>query len=254
LKIRSIAVNTFRETIRDRILYSLLAFAIIMIGLSYFLAGLSLGDFDRIIINFGLACVHIFGAVIAIFIGITLVNKEVEKRTIYSIVSKPVSRFKFLVGKFSGLAITLLVTTVAMVSGLVITLFLQSGAFHLDLFTVAIFIYLELLLLTAIAILFSSFSSPTLSSIITLFLFFIGHLSPSLKYFGERADSGMMKPILLFLYYTLPNLENFNLKNMAVYGVSVDFHHVLFVGAYFCVYVIVVLLIARTIFSRRDFK
>ncbi len=254
MKIASIALNTFRETIRDRILYSLFAFAAIMIGLSYFLAELSVGDFERIVINFGLTCVHLFGVVIAIFIGITLVSKEVEKRTIYSIVSKPVSRFEFLVGKFSGLALTLLATTSAMTAGLIGIVYLQSGNVHFGLIIVSSFIYMELLLLTALAILFSSFSTPTLSSIFSLFLFFIGHFSTSLKNFGEHAVSWFASGGLLSLYYLLPNFENFNLKNLVLYGLKLDGKYLLFVFSYFLVYLALILFIANVIFSRRDFK
>lgn len=254
MKIGTIALNTFRETIRDRILYSLLIFAIILIGLSYFIAELSLGDFERIVINVGLACVHIVGAIIAIFVGITLVSKEVEKKTIYAIVSKPVSRFEFLVGKFSGLSITLFFTILAMTAGLFLVTFVQSGNLRIDLLFVFLMIYLELLVLTAVAMLFSSFSTPTLSAIFTLSIFFIGHFSPDLKYFGERAKTPLAKYFSLGMYYVLPNLENFNFKNAAVYGVQVDGGRVLYVFLYFFLYLCFLILIANFIFSRRDFK
>ncbi len=254
MKVRTIAVNTFKETIRDRILYSLLVFAIIMIGLSYFLAELSLGDFERVVINFGLSCVHIFGVLISVFIGITLVSKEVEKRTIYAIVSKPVSRIEFLMGKFFGLSITLLVTNIAMTVGLLLTAYVQSGNMNTTILFVSGMIYLELMLLTAVAILFSSFTTPTLSAIFTLSVFFIGHLSPGLKYFGEKSKSMVAKYFSLGLYYILPNLENFNFKNTAVYGVSIKGVSLVFIFFYFLSYLALILLISNWLFSRRDFK
>jgi ABC-type transport system involved in multi-copper enzyme maturation permease subunit len=254
VRVGTIAVNTFRETIRDRILYSLLMFAILLIGLSYFIAELSLGDFERVVINVGLACVHFFGAIIAIFVGITLVSKEVEKKTIYAIVSKPVSRFEFLIGKFSGLSVTIFLTNLAMTAGLLLTTFVQSGNIRIELLFVSLMIYLELLILTAVAMLFSSFTTTTLSAIFTLSIFFIGHLSPDLKYFGERANTLIGKYLPLGVYYILPNLENFNFKNVAVYGVHIDAGKISFVFLYFFFYLFLIILIANFIFSKRDFK
>ncbi|RMG57203.1 MAG: ABC transporter permease [Deltaproteobacteria bacterium] len=254
MQVKTIALNTFRETIRDRILYSLLVFAVLMIGLSYFLSELSVGDFERIVINFGLACVHVFGAIISIFIGITLVSKEVEKRTIYSLISKPVSRFQFLLGKFLGLSLTVFVTTLLMSVVSVLIVYLQSGNFRAELFPVAGAIYLELLLLIAASIFFSSFTTPTLSAIFSLSLFLIGHLSPQLRFFGMKAKSAFLKGAALATYYLLPNLENFNLKNVVLYGVKVDGGRVLLMFGYFALYFAILMTLSWVIFSRRDFK
>jgi len=254
MQIKTIALNTFRETIRDRILYSLLVFAVLMIGLSYFLSELSVGDFERIVIDFGLTCVHIFGAIISIFIGITLVSKEIEKKTIYSIVSKPVSRIEFVLGKFLGLSLTVLVTTFLMSLFSFIVVLLQSGNMRFSLFFVSGMIYLELLLLIAIAILFSSFTTPTLSAIFALSFFFLGHLSPQLKFFGMKAKSNFLKYAALSIYYLLPNLENFNFKNSVLYGISFDFFHLMYVVVYWLVEICLLILITNIIFRRRDFK
>jgi ABC-type transport system involved in multi-copper enzyme maturation permease subunit len=252
MRIRTIAHNTFKETIRDRILYSLVIFAMIMIGLSYFLAELSVGDFERIVINFGLTCVLIFGAIIAIFIGITLVSKEVEKKTIYSIISKPVSRFEFILGKFFGLSVTLLVTTVSMTVGLVVTAYIQSGNFHSTLFLVSFMIYLELLILIAVSIMFSSFTTPTLSAIFTLSVFFIGHMSNGLKYFSEKTKVSGLKVTAKLIYYVIPNLENFNLRNTAVYGTGISVEEIGYKIVYFLAYVGLLILFSHLIFSRRN--
>lgn len=254
MRVRTIAVNTFKETVRDRILYSLLIFAIVMIGVSYFIAELSVGDFERIVINFGISFVHIFGALIAIFIGISLVSKEIEKKTIYSIISKPISRFEFLIGKFTGLAITLFVTNLAMTLGLFLTTLLQSGSFKTEILFVSMMIYLELLLLTGVAIFFSTITTPTLSGIFTLSVFLIGHVSPQLKYFAGESQSTPAKLIALTMYYLLPNLENFNFKDQAIYGVDISPSRLVFVIGYFLAYVLLLLLVSNKVFSSRDFK
>ena len=128
MKVLSIALNTFRENLRDKLLYNLLVFALLMIGSSLLLMRLTLGEFHRLLLNVGLGSINIFGVLIAIFVGIGLVNKEIEKKTIYTIVSKPVARYQFLIGKYLGLTMTLFVNTVIMAGGLLLVLFAQECA------------------------------------------------------------------------------------------------------------------------------
>ncbi|MFO0775795.1 MAG: ABC transporter permease [Nitrospiraceae bacterium] len=254
MRILSIALNTFRENLREKLLYNLLIFALLMIGSSILISRLTLGDFDRLILDIGLASINIFGVLIAIFVGIGLVSKEIEKKTIYTIVSKPVPRYEFLVGKFCGLAITLFVNTCVMVVGLLGVLWFMHVAVEPILFQSLSLIYLECLVVTAVALLFSTFSSATLSAIFTLAIFVIGHLSGDLRLFGKKFMGDAGQGFLNALYYTLPNLERFNLKGHVI-------HHLPFSGtdmaltlAYGLTYSALLLLVASLIFQKRDFQ
>ncbi len=254
MRIQAIAVNTFREAIRDKILYSLLFFALIMIGASLLLGKLALGEYTKIIMDVGLAAISLFGTLIAIFVGITLVNKEIEKRTVYTVVSKPIRRWEFIVGKYLGLALTLFVEVVVMSIGFFLMVIYAGGSFPSILFVAIGLIYIELLFLTAIAVFFSSFSTPTLSGLFTLSAYIIGHLTEDIKRFGEESESAMVKSASEFLYYLLPNLENFNIKNQAVHGVAIGGGEVALVIVYGVIYISLILFASTVIFQGRDFK
>jgi ABC-type transport system involved in multi-copper enzyme maturation permease subunit len=166
-----VAIHTFREAVRDRVLYNLIVFALMMIGASILVGEISIGIDRLVIINLGLSAISIFGLVMAIFIGVGLVYKEMEKRTLYSLLAKPVRRWEFLVGKFGGLLLTLVVNTWFMTLGLAVALFYVSGQFlraDVTILVAIYFILLELALVTAFALFFSCFSSPMLSTLFTL--------------------------------------------------------------------------------------
>jgi len=253
-RILSVAVNTFRETIRNKILYAILAFALLVIALSWFLADLSVGDLARIIADVGLACIHVFGVVTAVFLGITLVSHEVERKTVYLILSRPVARWEFVVGKAAGLCGTLLLTTLVMA----VTLFLVHTGYRQSpepgILIASAGIYMELVLLTCLASLFSSFTTPVLSAIFTLSMFLIGHVSRDLLVFGKRAASGALRAVSAVLFYLLPNLENFNWKNEVVYGGARAVSVIPLAAGYLLAYSAAVLILACLIFSRKDFK
>ena len=219
-RILSIGLNTFRETLREKLLYNLLIFALLMIGSSMLLSRLTLGDANRLILDLGLASINLFGVIIAIFVGIGLVSKEIDKKTIYTIVSKPVPRYEFLLGKYVGLGITLLTNTAIMVVGLLSVLQIMQVPIELVLFKSLLLIFIELLVVTAVALLFSTFTSSTLSAIFTLAVYVIGHLSGDLKALGEKLD-GVSQGVLTTLYYVMPNLERFNLKGHVIHQLNV---------------------------------
>lgn len=254
MKVLAIAINTFKETIRDKILYNLLFFALLMIGSSYLLSELSLTDHQKIIVDVGLAAISIFGVMMSIFIGIGLVSKEIEKKTVYTIIAKPISRHQFLIGKYFGLLITLLLNMVIMTFGQLIMMYLNKAPINLIYFQAVFFIFIELSFITAIAILFSTFTTATLSAILTLFLFIIGHLTKYLEYFVKRSKSDFIKGFFKVLYYFLPNLENFNLKSYVTYNISIEPSYFFFAILYGVLYISAILTLAIIIFSRRDFK
>ncbi len=253
-RILHVSLNTFRETVRNKILYAILAFALLLIGLSYFVADLSLGDFARIIANAGLACIHIFGVIMAVFLGITLVSHEVERKTVYIILSKPVRRWEFIVGKALGLCLTLALTT----SVMAVTLFLvhagYGGVPEPGILVASTGIWFELILITCLATFFSTFTTPVLSAIFTLSLFLIGHISGDLLAFGGRAASPVARWVSRVLYFVLPNLEIFNWKNEVAYGGTRSLPLLAGTIGYFLSYCAAVLFAACLLFSRKDFK
>jgi len=253
MKVLSIALNTFRENLRDKLLYNLLVFALLMIGSSLLLMRLTLGEFHRLLLDVGLASINIFGVLIAIFVGIGLVNKEIEKKTIYTIVSKPVARYQFLVGKYLGLTLTLLVNTLVMAGGLLLVLVAQDVPIESMLFKALGLIFIEFMVITAVALLCSTFTSATLSAIFTLATYVIGHLTADLKTFGEKVDEGM-RAVVTGLYYILPNLERFNLKGNVIHHIEVSGTDLLLIVAYGLTYVAFLLISASLIFQRRDFR
>lgn len=250
----SIAANTFRETIRNKILYGILAFALFVIGLTWFLAGLSVGEMTRIIADVGLASIHVFGIVMAVFLGISLVSREMERKTVYVVLSKPVRRWEFVTGKAAGLAGTLALMVLAMSA----TLFAIHGAYggsaEPGIFVASAGIYMELFLLVCLASLFSSFTTPVLSAIFTLSLVLIGHISGQLLVFGERSPSAWLRWAGRVLYFVLPNLEIFNWKNQVVYGEARSVALVAGAAGYLASYCGAVLFAASLIFGRKDLK
>lgn len=254
MKVIIIALNTFKEAIRDRILYTILAFALALIGGSVVLANLSVGGEEKIIKDLGLASLLIFGTLIAIFIGIGLVYKELDKRTIYTLIAKPIHRYEFILGKYLGLLITLFVNVSVMALGLFLLVSLLEGFFHVGLLYAVLLIFVELSVITAVAILFSSFTTPTLSAIFTLAVFVIGHLSRDLKEFAAQFGGPTLKAVVFTLYYLLPNLSNFNIKDQAVHGVPVPLSFIGLSILYGTFYLSALLLLTMLIFQRRDFK
>ncbi len=253
MKVISIALNTFRENLRDKLLYNLLVFALLMIGSSVILSKLTLGEFHRLILDLGLGSINFFGVLIAIFVGIGLVNKEIEKKTIYTIVSKPVARYEFLLGKYLGLTVTLLVNTVVMTLGFLVVLYFQAVPIDGLLFQALGMIFVEFMVITAMALLFSTFTSATLSAIFTLAMYVIGHLTADLKVFGEKMDD-VGKGLLNGLYYVLPNLERFNLKGHVTHHIEVPAMDLAMIAVYGILYSVFLLMVASIIFQRRDFR
>jgi ABC-type transport system involved in multi-copper enzyme maturation permease subunit len=248
-----IGLNTFRENLREKLLYNLVIFALLIIGSSILLQRLSLGDTNRLFLDLGLASINIFGVLIAIFIGIGLVSKEIDKKTIYTIISKPVSRHEFLLGKYFGLSITLFVNTLIMLAGFLLVLLYMDVPIGLLLFKAVFLIFLELMVITAVALLFSTFTTPTLSAIFTLAIYVIGHLTGDLKVLGAKLE-GAGRMFLTSLYYIIPNLENFNIKGRVIHHIEISGAELTLVIAYGLLYTTLLILLAGVIFQRRDFR
>lgn len=249
-----IALNTFKENLRDKILFNLVVFGLMLIGSSVLLGSLTIGEQAKLMKDLGLASINIFGVLIAVFVGIGLVSKEIEKRTIYSIIAKPIPRYQFILGRYSGLALTLSVNIAIMAVGFALVLLLGNVSLDIGLMKAIGLIFLELLLIVAVAIMFSTFTTPTLSATFTLAIYVIGHLTGDLKAFGDKLENPLLSGVLNVLYYALPNLAHFNVKSEAAHGIPISWNYLLVTVSYGVVYAASVMVAACMIFQRRDFK
>src|SRR5712691_11841415 len=263
----AIAINVFRESVRDKVLYNLVLFAILMIAASYLLGQLTAGQDVKIIKDLGLSAMSVFGLFIAVFIGIGLVSKEVERRSVYSILPKPIHRYQLVLGKYAGLALTLAVNmaimTLAFYAVLLYTAWgidpvvqraWDAPALDPALLKAIGLILIELLLVTAIALFFSTFSTPILSAALAFGLFIVGHFSTDLKNFDQVIDSPAAVRLAQGLYWVLPNLGQFDVKSQVVHGQPVPAGYVALTAGYAALYTAMLLTLAVLVFSRRDFK
>ena len=253
-RVWTIGQNTMREAIRNKLLYTLLFFAIVMIGTGVVVGSISYVEGSRILQDVGLASIRLFSTGIAIFVGVGLIHNEVYRRTIYTILSKPVSRAEFLVGKFVGLVMTIWLQ-LAIMSVAFIIVSLSSGA-PIDSGHLAALGLLaaELAVVVAIATLFSAFTTPMLASLFTLGIYMMGHLSRDLLQIGARSDSPSMRNMTRVLYEVLPDLESFNLSVQAVHQLPITNAEVVLPALYAIGYIAALLFAATLIFERRDFK
>lgn len=252
-----VAVNTFREAVRDRVLYNLVFFALLMIGAAILVGQISIGIERLVIVNLGLSAISVIGLVMAIFIGVGLVYKEMEKRTLYSLLAKPIRRWEFLVGKYAGLVLTLVINTLFMTVGLAAALFYVGRPFLRSDGSILIAIYfilLSLALVTAIALFFSCFSSPMLSTLFTLGIYIAGMFAGEIRDFGALTKSPFLKAASTVLYYLLPNFHNFNSIAAAAHGERIPLALVWQDTLYASMYIILLLLASSAVFSRRNLK
>jgi ABC-type transport system involved in multi-copper enzyme maturation permease subunit len=262
--IKTIAVNAFKEAIRDKILYGLLIFTSVVIAASVLLGQLTIGQDQRVIKDIGLASMSLFGVLIATFVGTSLVHKEIRKKTIYNIISKPIHRYEFILGKYCGLLLTVFVNLVIMTIVLFMVLavhkvlaaeFLYNyeAIGYAPLLKAVALIFFELMLVTSIAILFSTISTPTLSVLFTLAIYVIGHLTVDIKQVGAASENGLVKGLCSLCYYLLPNLENFNIRAEMVRNLSVSARFILYAIIYGVFYIVAVLLISILSMERKEF-
>ncbi len=221
-RIWALAKNTYREAIRDKLLYNLLLFAGLMIGSSIVLAGLHIGDESRIYRDVGLSTIAFFGVLIAIFVGIGLVYREISQRTVYTILAKPVRRWEFIAGKYVGL-LTLLALEVGLMTACFLGLLLfKGGQVDIELLWGIGFIFAELVLVTAVAMFFTSFTTPYLAGMFTVALWIMGHLLGDLRAFGSKSEMASVKAITEALYWSLPNLDRLDFKADASAGNAIE--------------------------------
>ena len=263
----AIAVNVFRESVRDKVLYNLLLFAVVIMAGSYLIGQLTAGQDVKIIKDLGLAATQIFGLFIAIFIGIGLVSKEVERGSIDSVLAKPIERYHLILGKYLGLTLTLALNVAIMAAALYAVLtYVRWGidpaierawdapALDARLLQAVLLILVELLVVTAIALVFSTFSTPLLSAALTLALVVVGHFSGDLRNVQDVVKSSAAQWAARGVYWVVPNLAQFDVKAQVVHGQTVPAGYLALTIAYAALYVAMLIALASLVFSRRDFK
>ena len=253
-RIWAIVENTFKESLRQRILLLLIIFSILLIMISIFLEPFALGESPKLLRDFGLATSSLFGIFVVIIIGSTLIHKDIEKRTIYTVISKPVTRGEIILGKFLGLFLLIAVLEVSMTVIHQLVILIYEGHLDLPLITAVPFALLEVMVLSGILLLLSSYSSPALSSIMGIIFYVVGHAAPDLKVFASQAQSGLLKYLAYGFYYILPNLENFNFRLELVHKLPMYADQMVFSICYGLAYTIFLLYCAIIVFERREFK
>ena len=252
-----VALNTFREAVRDRVLYNLVFFALLMMAAAIAVGQISIGIEQTVIVSLGLSAISVIGLLISVFIGVALVSKEMDKRTLYALLAKPVRRWEFLLGKFAGLVLTLAVNTAAMALGLLLVMIYVKHSLEgsdAAVLVAVYFIWLKLALIVALALLFSCFTTPLLAILFTVGLYIVGLYVQELRNLPVEVMSPAMAAITRWLSYVLPNFENFNVMALAAHGRAVPGALILQNTLYTVVYCTIVLAAAAAVFSRKNLK
>lgn len=248
----AIAHNTFREAVRDKVLYVLLFFAAVAIFGSKAIGWISIGQDVKIMRDFTLASVLVFGVLISIFVGASLVYKELDKRTLYTILARPVRRYEFILGKYLGLSALLAVVTAGMALVATVYVLLWGGSLGVSYFMALFLIYCELLVLNAFAVLLSTVTTPVLGALIVVAFFIFGNATGILVDLPKQVAESPAQPLLSFLYHVVPNLGHFNIRAEAASGVPVALPYVIWTALYGAVYCGLFLFLAALAFEEKD--
>lgn len=247
----AIAKNTFRETIRDRVLYAILVFSLGFLGFTLVISSISLGTDLHIMRSLGLAGMYLFSVIITVFLGTSLIYKEIEKRTLYFILAKPISRAEVIIGKFFGLLASVSVCVMGMFIVYLGMIAFKGGGFDGVALLSGFYTLLDLSVLIALSILFSTFATPLASAMYAVVIIYVGH-SLEVIMQAVRNSGPLAKAVANVLYYILPNLEKFDIRNLVIYGTHPSFASVVSVVAYAAVYCAVLLYIATLAFKTRE--
>lgn len=257
--IEAIALNTFRESVRDRVLYAFFVFACLITVMGILLGSLSVGQDIRIIEDMGLAVIAIIGGIITVFAGTNLVYKELERRTIYVIFTKPVKSWQFIFGKYIGLAMCIFVVLAAMGAFLICLIWFVEPThqiqFHLPwILSSLALVHLELLFVLAMATFFSTFSTPIMSVVFTLSLWFIGHLGSSLLDLSRMSSNAIATSLLSCLYWCLPDLAALTrVRAQLMYGQAPSVEIISYLVCYIVAFILLLLVFAAIVNERREF-
>ena len=256
-RVTTVALHTFKEAVRDNVLYSLIVFALLLIGASILFGSISVGIERIILVNLSLSAIAVIGVLMAIFIGIGLVSKEIERRSIHNVLSKPVRRAEFIVGKYAGLLLTLAVNTAVMTVAFCLAVFYQKrsfGAVDLAALEAVYLILLELALVVGVALLFSTISTPVLSAVYTFAIYVIGNFSSDMRLFGRESGSAAVERATTVLYYLLPNFSHFSAIAPAAHGERIPGYLLVANSLYALLYATILVSAAILIFEEREFR
>ena len=252
MRMLAIAVNTYREAIRDKILYVLLFFSGVTILCSKALGYISVGQDMKIITDISLASISLFGALIAIFVGTNLVYKEIDKRTIYTILSRPIYRYEFILGKYLGLAMLIATVTTIMAVFAAVYFMILGGTIEIMFAEAVLLIYWKLLLVTAFSVLLSSLTSPILGAIIVLTGYIMGHATGILVDLPPHFDGTLTEDLMNAAYHVLPNLSRFDIWQEYANGIAVPHAYVAWTMLYGSLYTLLMLFLASMSFEDKD--
>jgi ABC-type transport system involved in multi-copper enzyme maturation permease subunit len=252
--IRAIAVNTFREAIRDRILYLFIGFAIVMVISTKVFGMLTVGDEAKIVKDIGLAAMQFFSMLIAVMMSMLLISREVDNRTVFNILAKPVRRWQFVLGKYLGLVAILAANLVLITLVLVVMVLIYTGQFDPMLIFAAAMTMLEMSVLAAFATLFAVLTRPILGSLMTLAMFVVGHMSADLWMLTRQLPGTFTRAVIAVVYYLVPNLERFNFRSEVVHDLPIPPAAVGWAIIYASAFVAVLLSLAALRFRTKDLK
>ncbi len=252
--ILAIAGQTFTEARRNRIFYSLFLFALVVILNSVIFTEITIVTMDRMLKDTGVAAINVFALALTVFVGVGVINREVDRKSIYSIVAKPIGRYQFIVGKFLGLLAIIITTSGAMLVALLIAMAGYDVPIKSPVFVGWLGILLEVCVLGSFAVLCSSFTNAFVSAFMTIAIFVSGHLSGEMLLAARKSQHAVAEAVGATLYYVVPNLERFNFKYHVTYDLVVPASDVLASTAYALRYVAAFLVASVVIFSRRDFR
>lgn len=252
MSILPIAKNTYREAVRDKVLYLLVVFGCLSILASRILGFVSIGDEMKIITDISLASISLFGALIAVFVGTNLVYKEIDKRTLYTILSRPISRYEFVLGKYLGLVALIGMTTILMTLISALYIIVMGGAVDSMFFVAVLLIYIKLLLVTAFSVLLSSLASPILGAAIVLSGYVFGHATGILIDLPPQFTGTLAETVMRGIYFVTPNLSNFDIWQEYANGIAISREYVLWTILYGVLYTGLVLYLATVAFRNKD--
>jgi ABC-type transport system involved in multi-copper enzyme maturation permease subunit len=252
--VRAIAGNTFREAIRDRVLYLFVGFAVVMVLSTKLFGMLTVGDETKIIKDIGLASMQFFSMLIAVMMSMILISREVDNRTVFNILAKPVRRWQFILGKYLGLVSIVAANLFLITIVLILMVLMAAGELDLMLLFAAAMTLLEMLVLAAFATLFAVLTRPILGSLMTLSVFVVGHMSADLWLLARRVPGALTRATVAVVYYLLPNLERFNFRTEVVHDLPITGAAVVWAVVYAAAFVTVVLFLANLRFRGRDLK
>jgi len=254
IRVLAVARNTVREVLRERIVLVLAVFGVALVAASQVLSPLALGEGKKVVTDFGLAGSSLLATLLAVFLGSTLLHKELDRRTIYAVMAKPIRRAEFLVGKFLGLW----TTTGFLLAGMTLMVLALLTVVHREtpwvLLGSLVLTLMELGIVTAFVIFFSSFTTPGLTAFFTLGVIVTGNFAEQILYFGGQGEAQTLAVVTGALYWIVPHLATFNVRGMVTHGIAVPPERIAFAVAYALLYMGALLTVAGAIFERKDFR